>query len=605
MSIKFSFLLFSLFSGSVALCKNLPGDVDVVIVGGGISALSAAEEAKRLGLSFVVLEASDRVGGLIRSAPSSDGVYQVESGPQFVLSSPGRYFDSSSEDIPTTSSLQLPEMQEAHYRRFFDLLRKAGLDLAEELIPFSGERLTHVLGMDGKTRSNIFSDGEGSNNIFHGVIDDVDEKLRIAGNFQRAVTEGRDLPPGLSAPWRDLGFHVDRAEALTYGTAPQPENAHDWGERNFGSKASRLVLESLVRALFFYPDLQEVSSALVKWMAANLARGNQWYVAKNGLASIVAKISAMFSDEIFLNTEVKEIEKSGENFAVSYQENQKGKSKTIRAKQVVVATPAPAAKKFLEKATFLTEAQRRYLELRTYSTIVVNVEVDKSLLGKIRDVRLRNEVTRKIPSLRGLPADSELTAGLFLVPRTSDNPEPPEKSPIASFSIETGKYMKTRGSDRVVLGIHMDTRSAEYFMSKSDTEIKEAVQTHLEIVLGRTIGDSQPSSKVYRIPNAISDMSHEAFEVQRALAAEAKPNGLHMAGQGAAFPTLEGAAMAGYLAMVDAAKAIAESSGRSLPAKRAAYNDIYDAVEKLRKSVRGGSYASGGSSCSRASAKND
>ena len=41
--------------------------MDVAIIGGGITGLSAAYELERRGISFTLLEASSRLGGLIRT----------------------------------------------------------------------------------------------------------------------------------------------------------------------------------------------------------------------------------------------------------------------------------------------------------------------------------------------------------------------------------------------------------------------------------------------------------------------------------------------------------------------------------------------------------
>ncbi|GEN50916.1 flavin monoamine oxidase family protein [Alkalibacterium pelagium] len=62
--------------------KNEP--VDVMIVGAGLAGLSAAVKVKENGLSFKVLEASDRAGGKVYTEFSEDGKRFYEKGAQFV-----------------------------------------------------------------------------------------------------------------------------------------------------------------------------------------------------------------------------------------------------------------------------------------------------------------------------------------------------------------------------------------------------------------------------------------------------------------------------------------------------------------------------------------
>lgn len=58
-------------------------NVDVVIIGAGLAGLSAAVQLKQAGVSFVVLEARDRVGGRTHSAyPDSGGT--IDQGAQFI-----------------------------------------------------------------------------------------------------------------------------------------------------------------------------------------------------------------------------------------------------------------------------------------------------------------------------------------------------------------------------------------------------------------------------------------------------------------------------------------------------------------------------------------
>lgn len=58
--------------------------VDVVIIGAGLAGLAAAEQVQRAGLSCVVLEARDRVGGKTWSEPLSNGDGVVDLGAAWI-----------------------------------------------------------------------------------------------------------------------------------------------------------------------------------------------------------------------------------------------------------------------------------------------------------------------------------------------------------------------------------------------------------------------------------------------------------------------------------------------------------------------------------------
>src|SRR5260370_25124992 len=52
----------------------LPSSVDVAIIGAGAAGLGAAHALKKSGLSFIVLEARDRVGGRAHTIQAAPGI---------------------------------------------------------------------------------------------------------------------------------------------------------------------------------------------------------------------------------------------------------------------------------------------------------------------------------------------------------------------------------------------------------------------------------------------------------------------------------------------------------------------------------------------------
>lgn len=68
----------------LAVPQQAPREVDVVVVGAGLSGLSAAHEVQKAGLSYAVLEARDRVGGKTWSVDATDKGKFVDLGAAWI-----------------------------------------------------------------------------------------------------------------------------------------------------------------------------------------------------------------------------------------------------------------------------------------------------------------------------------------------------------------------------------------------------------------------------------------------------------------------------------------------------------------------------------------
>ena len=64
------------------------GDLPVIIVGGGITGLSAAWELQTRGVPFVLLEAGDHLGGKLHSERTEDGFLIERAADAFILGKP-------------------------------------------------------------------------------------------------------------------------------------------------------------------------------------------------------------------------------------------------------------------------------------------------------------------------------------------------------------------------------------------------------------------------------------------------------------------------------------------------------------------------------------
>lgn len=269
-------------------------EADVAIVGGGLAGLTAARELERQGVSTVLLEARDRVGGRVLSHQAGDGV-AIDQGGQFV-------------GPPREGPWLMDELCREHGIERFRIHER-------------GDKLV-LLGSRRKRYRGLAPSWPP-----HAAVDLV----RAKDALERLA---RSFPAG--EPWR-----APDAAALDGQTYA------GWIEQHVRTRQSRALLRLATETLYaaepeelsLLHTLAYVRSAGRGHLThlARVGRGHQQEQLRGGAQSLPLAIAAALGDCVQLATCVRKIAVRGDTATVT------GPLVRVRCRRVVVALPPALA----------------------------------------------------------------------------------------------------------------------------------------------------------------------------------------------------------------------------------------------------------------------
>ena len=264
--------------------------VNTVIIGGGISGLSAANFLSKKTSDFLILESSNRVGGAINSS-QIDG-YILENGPNTVLNN-NTAIQELLSDLSITENLIYPDLKKISNRYLLinDRLEKIPLTIFEFLF-------TPILSVYSKIK--IFSE------IFvprH--INDTDVESFIKRRF------GKEFHDNLIVPFL-TGIYADTTSKMSAKNTLKKM----WElEQKYGS----------------------IIIGLIKAKNKNLK--SKIFTIDGGISKITELLSKKFINQLILNTKVSSVVKLKESYKITL-----NNSEDIFCKQIISTIPSYSLK---------------------------------------------------------------------------------------------------------------------------------------------------------------------------------------------------------------------------------------------------------------------
>ena len=272
----------------------------IVILGGGISGLSAAFELKKAGKEFILLEANKQVGGQIQSSQKQD--FTLEHGPNTVLvNNPA--IKKIIEDLGLWDELIFPD-EKASSNRF--VLKNGKIE------PFPS-------GLGKMLKSNLFS------------ISTLLCVLREPFNSSKSATDDESLGALVE---RRLGKQI-----LDDFVTPFITGIYAGDPYKMSAKYTMNVLKeaeenhgSIVKGAFKIMKAKKLENEKFGLPKQKI------FTFKNGLQHLITALQTKVEKEIQWGANCTKIEFSDQQYIIYYEQN--GEQQSIIASKVIAALPA-------------------------------------------------------------------------------------------------------------------------------------------------------------------------------------------------------------------------------------------------------------------------
>ena len=339
-----------------------PSDVDVVVVGAGLSGLMAARQLRKEGLNVHILEARTRTGGrMIRQTTRTGAV--IDLGGQWG--------------------------GETHHR-FETLVNELGIERfpsyydGQGVLVWDGQRV--VADMAKKPANSVL--------LFEG--DQIQQPAEQVAKAKAAMQA-----------FREIAQSVDPARPWTAPNAVELDHTtiRSWCEKNSGSRLSDFELEwlSVVGGSGGF-DPWDASILHLAWTqsVAPQDEGPESWLLKGAAGQVAERLTTELKPFISLNAPVHRIDQNNRGVNISY-----GQGRSIKAKAAIVAIPPPLR----QRITFtpdLPAETRSFLQRSPMGSMIKVFAIYKRAFW--RDKNLNGFGVGNLKTLE-LTADSSLPSG--------------------------------------------------------------------------------------------------------------------------------------------------------------------------------------------------